>query len=109
MSILLVLSTFPDMPTARQIGTKLVSQQLAACVNLIPSVESIYEWQDEVKQEPEILGIIKTTLEAYPALESRLNELHPYEVPEIVAISPEQGLPPYLDWVENQVRSDTLG
>ena len=103
MSILLVVSTFPDMPTARQIGTKLVSQQLAACVNLVPSVESIYEWENEVKQESEVIGIIKTTEQAYSKLESRLNELHPYEVPEIVALSPENGLPAYLKWVDTQV------
>ena len=102
MSILLVVSTFPDMPTARQIGTILVSQQLAACVNLLPSAESIYIWEDEVKQEPEVIGIIKTTKERYPELQEKLNELHPYDVPEIVAISPEDGLPEYLNWVESQ-------
>lgn len=103
MSALLVFSTFPDIATARQIGTELVSRQLAACVNLLPSVESIYRWENEVKSEPEVLAILKTTPDAYPAFESALKNLHPYEVPEILAFDPAKGFPPYLIWLAENV------
>lgn len=84
---------------ARQIGTALVERQLAACVNLVPAVESIYRWEGKIETASETLAIFKTTRAAYPAFEAALTELHPYEVPEIIAISPDQVAEPYRSWV----------
>lgn len=101
--ILLVFCTFPDSEKARQIGTILVESQLAACVNLCPSVESIYRWQGQVEKAQEVLAIFKTTGAAYPAFEARLKELHPYDVPEIVAVAPQQVSAEYAAWVRTEV------
>jgi len=105
--ILLVLSTFPDLGKARQTVTVIIESQLAACVNLCPQLESIYRWQGRVETGAEVLAIFKTTSEAYPALEQRLRELHPYEVPEIIAIPAAHVSEAYARWVmaETQVIS----
>ncbi|WP_345737950.1 divalent-cation tolerance protein CutA [Prosthecobacter algae] len=103
--ILLVLSTFPDLEKARQIGTKLVESQLAACVNLCPGLTSIYRWKGAVETGAEVLAIFKTTSTTYPAMEQRLRELHPYEVPEIVAIPAGHASAAYAQWVAAEVLS----
>ncbi len=101
--MLLVLCTFPDAAKARQIGTVLVEKQLAACVNLLPAVESIYRWQGAVETSTEVLAVFKTGADAYPRLAAELEELHPYEVPEIVALRPEQVAGRYAAWVADSV------
>ena len=100
--VLVVLSTFPDVDQARQIGTALVEKQLAACVNVIPGIGSIYEWEGSIRQEGEVLGIIKTSAEAFPALEKEIFRLHPYDLPEVVALPVVKGSVPYLRWVTGQ-------
>jgi len=99
----LILCTFPDTDQARAIGTTLIEEQLAACVNLIPGVKSIYRWQGAVETSAEVLTIFKTTASAYPAFEERLRALHPYEVPEIIALEPHQVTPAYARWVMDSV------
>ncbi len=99
----LILCTFPDADQARRIGGVLVEARLAACVNLIPGVESIYRWQGAVETSAEVLAIIKTTTAVFPALESRLRELHPYVVPEIIALQPDQVAESYARWVSESV------
>ena len=101
--VLLILCTFPDSEQARQIGTLLVERQLAACVNLLPAVESIYRWQGKVETAAEVLAVFKTTAAAFPAFEQALAELHPYEVPEILALEPAAVAAPYRDWLLNNV------
>ncbi|MEM9478356.1 MAG: divalent-cation tolerance protein CutA [Verrucomicrobiota bacterium] len=101
--ILLVLSTFPDAETARQIGTKLVEGQLAACVNVLPGVESIYRWKGAVETESEVLAIIKTTASGLGQLKDSLSEWHPYDVPEIIALDVADGSASYLEWVAANV------
>ena len=101
----LILCTFPDADQARAIGTTLIEEQLAACVNLIPGVESIYRWQGAMETSAEVLAIFKTTLSAYPAFETRLRALHPYEVPEIIALDPDQVATDYARWVMDSVIS----
>ena len=96
-NVVVVLCTFPDIEQARQIGAALVERQVAACVNLLPSVESIYRWEGKVEKAGEVLGIIKTT--RYADLEAALRELHPYEVPEILALPVAAGLLAYLTWL----------
>jgi periplasmic divalent cation tolerance protein len=99
-----VLCTFPDADTARQIGTFLVETQLAACVNLLPGVESIYRWQGAVETAGEVLVMLKTTAERLPELERELAARHPYETPEIVALRPEAVAERYAAWVAASVR-----
>lgn len=103
MNTLLVFSTFPDIEKARQIGTSLVESQLAACVNLIPAVESIYRWQGKVETSSEVLAIFKTTSAAWSEFEARLKALHPYDVPEIVAVEAEHVSAGYAAWVGESV------
>ncbi len=98
--LLLVLSTFGSAEEARQVGRLLVEERLAACVNLLPPVESIYRWQGEIETATETLALIKTTEDQYWLLEARLKELHSYEVPEIVAFRASSGLAAYLRWVD---------
>ncbi len=96
---LLVLSTFPDAATARRIARQLVENKCAACANLLPPVESIYWWEGKVETGNETLVLFKTTTGRYEALETSLRQLHPYDVPEIIALPVAQGLPEYLRWV----------
>jgi periplasmic divalent cation tolerance protein len=101
--IRLVLCTFPDAVTARQIGTLAVENQVAACVNLVPGVESIYRWEGKVECATEVLGIFKTTAATWPMLAEWLREKHPYDTPEIMAIDPTEVDARYHDWVLNNV------
>lgn len=99
----IVLCTFPDADTARSIATTLVEERRVACVNLIPQVESIFLWQGKLEQAQEVLAIMKTTEAGYAQLETRLADLHPYEVPEILSLNAPAGLEAYTRWVGNQV------
>jgi periplasmic divalent cation tolerance protein len=101
--VLLVFATFPTRELAREIGRTLVEEKLAACVNLLPAVESIYRWQGTVETAEESLALCKTTAARFSEFEKRLRALHPYEVPEIIAISAKDGLPAYLAWVVESV------
>ena len=104
MSILLLYTTAPDQETARHIARTLVGEGLAACCNLLPGVDSIYRWEGEVQEEKEILVIIKSTRERYRELHDRLQAIHPYDVPELIALPVLYGSQPYLDWVEDSVK-----
>jgi periplasmic divalent cation tolerance protein len=97
--ILVVMTTLPDQASAEQTARLLVEIGAAACVSLFAPCTSIYRWQGEVETSSEIPLMIKTTREAYPILEQRLKECHPYELPEILAIPIAAGLPGYLQWV----------
>jgi len=101
--IFVVLCTFPSIEQARQIGTVLVEKQLAACVNLLPGVESIYRWQEKVETSSEVLAVIKTTAARQPELFEALAALHPYEVPEIIALDPTAVSPAYAKWISDVV------
>ncbi len=107
--MLLVVSTFPDAETARRIVRQLVEEELIACGTLLPGVESIYRWKEAIETASECLALLKTAPEAYPALETRLQSLHPYELPEIVTFSASGGLPAYLQWVANAGHSGPVG
>jgi periplasmic divalent cation tolerance protein len=97
--ILLALSTFPDAETARQISNQLVSQRLAACANILPAVESIYRWKDEIETGNETLVFFKLSEDSQSAFQAKLRTLHPYEVPEIIFVPVVGGLPEYVRWV----------
>src|SRR3954471_11729850 len=98
MSLLVVLCTFPERDTAERIGGMLVEERLAACVNVLPGVQSIYRWEGKVESAEEVLAIMKTTAEACSRLETRLKKLHPYDVPEIIAVPVERVAAAYAKW-----------
>jgi periplasmic divalent cation tolerance protein len=99
MQTLLVLTNCPDEESANAIALALVEERLAACVNILPRVQSIYRWQGAVESATEIPLLIKATAANYSALETAIRDRHPYTVPEIIALPVERGLPAYLDWV----------
>jgi periplasmic divalent cation tolerance protein len=97
--ILLALSTFPDAEAARRISNQLVAEKLAACANILPSVESIYRWKGNVENGNETLVLFKLREDRQSAFQEKLRSLHPYEVPEIIFVPVSSGLPEYLRWV----------
>jgi uncharacterized protein involved in tolerance to divalent cations len=103
MEVILVCINFPNRESARRIGTALIEKQLAACVNIIPEVESIYQWKGEVKTEIEVMAIVKTTASRYKQLEAYVLENHPYDVPEVIGLPLSQGSESYLNWVQDQM------
>jgi periplasmic divalent cation tolerance protein len=105
--VLLVLTSCPDFETAALLRRELVKAHLAACVNQLGAVQSTYRWQGAIEEASEVALLIKTTRDRYPALEAELRRLHPYSVPEILAISVEMGCTDYLTWVSVQTRSET--
>ena len=90
---------------ARAVAAALVEERLAACVNLVPGLRSLYRWKDALCDEPETLLVIKAHANQVEALARRLAELHPYEVPELLCLTPESALPAYLAWIETQGRA----
>jgi periplasmic divalent cation tolerance protein len=104
--VLVCLCTCPDLAIARMLGRTLVDERLAACVQVLPGIESIYRWDGAVETAAEILLILKTTRARLDALQARLVALHPYDVPELVALPAVAGLPAYLHWVADSTRAD---
>lgn len=103
-SIAVVLSTLPDDERAAAIARALVDDGVAACVNLVPGVRSIYRWEGAVADDREQLAIIKTRADRVDALIARLRALHPYQVPEAIVLPVTGGHPPYLAWVAATAR-----
>ena len=97
----LILCTCPDKDTAEAMAYRLVEQNLAACVNILPNITSIYRWQDDIERADEYLLAIKARQACYTELENLIKTHHPYEVPEIIAVSIERGLPEYLRWIDS--------
>lgn len=104
MPIHLVFCSCPDADTAQRLAVTLVEARLAACVSVLPPMRSTYRWQGAVEQAEEVLLLAKTAADRVPALVERLQALHPYELPEIVAVESAAGLPAYLDWVAESTR-----
>ncbi|MDR2624802.1 MAG: divalent-cation tolerance protein CutA [Zoogloeaceae bacterium] len=100
--VLLILTTLPDKEAAGRMARALVEQGLAACVNVLPSCHSVYRWQGKVEAAEEVLLCIKSTRLRYPDVEAQIRARHPYELPEIIAISLADGLPAYLAWVHKE-------
>lgn len=103
MSLLIVHCSCAADGSAERIGKSLVAERLAACVSVLPGVRSIYRWQGETHADDEVLMLIKTTRERYSTMAARLIELHPYELPEIIAVDVSVAHAPYAAWVEEQL------
>jgi len=102
METLLVISTLPDRASAEKLALLLIEQRLAACVNVLAPCTSVYRWQGKMETATETPLLIKTTRERYAALEAAIRAHHPYELPEIIAVSPSAGLPAYFEWVKTE-------
>lgn len=105
---LLVISTVPDQETAKAVAKALVEERLAACVNIVPNFGSVYRWQGEVVEDNEVMLLIKTRRERYAELETRIRSLHPYNLPEVIALPIQQGSIPYLNWISESVTERSL-
>lgn len=103
----LCLVTIDDPKKAREIAGFLVQRGLAACVNIIPEIRSIYKWNGEVCDEIERMLVIKTRSELFEELQRTVKELHPYDVPEIILLNIEKGFPPYLQWIHDCTEPDS--
>jgi periplasmic divalent cation tolerance protein len=102
--VLITLVTVPSPPIAARIATALVKERLAACVNVVPGVRSIYAWKGKVCDDRELLLVIKTTRRRYLELERRVKALHPYKVPEVIAVPVRRGSAEYLAWLRESVK-----
>ena len=99
----LILCTCPNSDVAEQLATRLVEQQLAACINIVPGLTSIYRWQGKVEKDTEVLLLIKSTQNCYAAVEEAIQQHHPYELPEIIAVTVDEGSPDYLRWITSSL------
>jgi len=97
----LVLTTCPDAGAAQRLAHALVSERLAACVNILPVAQSVYLWKGKVESAAEQLLIIKSMSRAYRSIQKRILELHPYELPEVIAVPVTDGFPDYLSWIRH--------
>lgn len=101
---LLVLTNLPGEAAAKALAHQLVEQQLAACVNCLAGVQSIFRWQGAIEQANEVILLIKTTQARYAELEAAIKAAHPYQVPEIIALPIIGGWQPFLDWIEHETK-----
>ena len=107
VKILICFCTCPDLASATRIARTLVDERLAACVNVLSGVHSVYRWQGAVESADEVLLLIKTTDARLDTLRKRIVSLHPNELPEVIAVEAAGGLPAYLDWVRQQSHEET--
>ncbi len=103
MSYQLVITTCPSMEEAEGLAEKLLTARLAACVNIVPGVHSLYEWQGKLQREQEFLLLIKSRTEGFPELEKLVQASHSYELPELIAVPIEEGSAAYLNWINTQL------
>ena len=101
--VTVVLTTAPDAETAERLAGRLLDERLIACANIVPGVRSVYRWKGETQRESEVLVLLKTTRECVTRLTDRVAVLHPYDVPEVLALPVTAGLGAYVDWVGEEV------
>ena len=101
---LLVFTTLPSADKAAELAKLVVEERLAACANILPAIRSIYRWQGKLQDENEVLLLLKTRAEHLERLKLRILELHPYEVPEVLAVPVEAGYQPYLEWLAGETK-----
>ena len=101
---MIALSTIDSQDGASSLATGIVAARLAACVNIVPGVTSVYEWQGKIEQTAEYLLVIKTTSDRFEELKAWISRHHPYDCPELVAMEITDGLPDYVEWVMSRVK-----
>ncbi|MDH5544668.1 MAG: divalent-cation tolerance protein CutA [Gammaproteobacteria bacterium] len=101
----IVLNTCPNRDVAEKLAMALVEKKLAACVNIVPGVTSVYSWQGKIEIDSEVLLVIKTHDDMYLAVERLVRELHPYELPEVVSVPIDKALPQYLSWIDENIEA----
>lgn len=101
----IVYCTCPDSQCAKHIAQTLIEEQLAACVNILPVVTSVYRWQGKIEQDQESLLLIKTRSDRFTKLQERIKKLHPYELPELIAVAVSDGSDDYLHWIDRSLSS----
>lgn len=99
-----VLTTVKNRAEAKRLAEMLVSEKLAACVSAVPNVSSVYRWRGKVERAREVLVVVKTSMKKLERLIPRIKELHSYEVPEVLVLRVERGLPKYLKWIKESLR-----
>ncbi|MBS3953332.1 MAG: divalent-cation tolerance protein CutA [Methylomicrobium sp.] len=102
----IIFCTCPDQQSATKLAHLLVNQNLAACVNLLPGLTSVYRWQDKIETADEHLLLIKTRTDFYPRIAELIKCHHPYELPEIIAVTVDNGAPDYLQWIDQCLTSE---
>ena len=102
VEVLVVLVTAPSAEKAAELGRVLVSERVAACANVLPGIRSIYWWEGKVQDEPEVLLLLKTARTRFDALRDRVLALHPYQLPEVIALPVEAGSTKYLEWITRE-------
>jgi periplasmic divalent cation tolerance protein len=102
----IIFCTCPDQQSATKLAHLLVNQNLAACVNLLPGLTSVYRWQDKIETADEHLLLIKTRADFYPRIAELIKSHHPYELPEIIAVTVDNGAPDYLQWIDQCLTSE---
>ncbi len=105
--VLMVFVTAPDRDAALALARRVVEERLAACANVMPDVTSVFRWEDSMREDREVLLIFKTGAERVGALIERISDLHPYDVPEVLALSVEAGHEPYLEWVRESTGAES--
>ena len=101
--VTVVLTTAPDAATAERLAGQLLEERLIACANIVPGVRSVYRWEGETRHDDEVVILLKTTGASVSSLTERIEALHPYDVPEVLALPVAAGLDSYLGWVAEEV------
>ena len=104
-----VLVTVGNEADANRIARRILEERLAACVNILPGIHSVYHWEGAIEEGSESLLIIKTSRELLDTLKKRIDEIHPYDVPELISLDVEDGLDGYIDWALGELRGDRHG
>ena len=105
---IMLLCTCPDRETAASLAHKILQDSLAACINILPGIESVYRWQGKVEQDTEVLMLIKSLSRAADELERIITQNHPYELPEIITVPIDAGSNDYLQWITNNVSNSEI-
>ena len=104
VTVVVVLTTAPDRAVAEALATTLVEERLVACANIVPDAISVYRWDGEVQRESEVMVFLKTTEPMVASLSHRIQELHPYDLPEVIVLPAPRAIGPYATWVRGEVR-----